>query len=149
MADETKNVKISVEDRINSQLLATSAIGWPGTSLDTSGLTEWIEPELLGYSARPTRTAERFELWTLQFNCFSRSGPSGETTHRIWELVDACIAAFDQVTMAVKNWAAADPKPTLFYLRFSEAGVVPVDAATPEDQFLQQLNVTFEGAVIT
>lgn len=148
MADESKNVKVSIEDRINTDL-GSLAIDWPGTDFDSDGVTEWLQPDVLGYSPRATRLSERFEFWTLSINCYARTGPGGETTHRIWELLDLILAAFDQVTMAVKDWAAADPKPTLSYLRFSEATVTPIDPPVQAGKFVQQLNVSFDGVLIT
>ena len=147
MSDETKDVKISIEDRINTQLAAIT-LDWPGLDIDLDGVTAWIAPDVFGYSARPTRTANRFEFWTVSFNCFSRTGPGGETTHKVWELVDLILAAFDQVTMAVKDWSAADPKPTLSYLRFFEGDVTPITPPGEVGKFVQQLNVSFDGVLI-
>lgn len=151
MSDETYDVKISIEDRINTQL-SSYTILWPGREHDTETLMAWIEPEVMGYSGAPSRSAERYERWSLQFNCFARTGPpshpSAETTHKVWQLVDACLAAFDQVTMAVKDWSESDPKPTLFYLRFPEAEVTPVTPPEGTDKWLQQRNVYFEPLLI-
>ena len=147
MSDETKDVKISIEDRINTELAAIT-LHWPGLDIDLDGVTAWIAPDVLGYSAAPSRSSERFEIWTISFNCFTRTGPGGETTHKVWEMVDVIIGAFDQVTMAVKDWSAADPKPTLSYLRFSEAQVTPISAPEGAGKFVQQLNVSLDAVLV-
>lgn len=147
MSDETKDVKISIEDRINSQL-GSVTLDWPGLDTDLDGVTSWIQPDVLGYSTRPTRSANRFEFWTVTFNVYTRTGPGGETTHKVWELVDLILAAFDQVTVAVKDWSAADPKPTLAYLRFTEGDVIPITPPDEAGKFVQQLNVSFEALLI-
>ena len=147
MSDETKNVKISVEDRINTELAAVT-LDWPGLDIDLDGVTAWIAPDDLGYSGAPSRSSERHEEWTFSFNCFTRTGPGGETTHKVHELVDMVIAAFDQVTMAVKDWSAADPKPTLSYLRFREAEVTPIRVPEEAGKFVQKRNVSFSALLI-
>lgn len=152
MADESKNVKISIEDRINTEfstLVTEEKVDWPGKDFDSDAVTEWIQPDVLGYSSRPTRLSERFELWTLSINCYTVTGPGGETTVRIWELVDLILAAFDQVSLAIKDWTQVPPEPTLFYLRFSEGTVTPIEPPKEAGKFVQQLNVSFEGVLIT
>jgi hypothetical protein len=147
MSDEAKDVKISIEDRINSQL-GSVTLDWAGTDIDLDGVTSWIQPDVLGYSARPTRLSNRFEFWTISFNCYARTGAGGETTHKVWELVDMILTAFDQVTMAIKDWSAGDPKPTVAYLRFTEGNVTPITPPAEAGKYVQQLNVAFEALLI-
>lgn len=147
MADESKNVKISIEDQIETQL-GSLAIDWPGKDFDGDGVTEWIQPDVLGYSSRPTRLSERFEIWTLSINCYTRTGPGTETTNRVWELVDLILAEFDQVTLAIKDWTQSPPEPTLYYLRFSEGTVTPIEPPADAGKFVQQLNVSFDVVLI-
>jgi hypothetical protein len=146
MADETKNVNISVEDRFNTEL-GSIAIDWPGADLDTDPLVEWLAPDLLGFSSSPSRKVQRTELYTLSVNCFHQAG-EGRSTSRVWELVDLVRAAFDQHDLAVLDWAQADPKPTLFYLRFSEGTVERINPPPDAGRFLQQLNVTFDAFLV-
>ena len=150
MADETKDVKISFEKRVNAQP-GTFAIDWQGTGFDTDTVTEWIEPRLLGYSGASSRKSARTEFCTAQFNLYVRVSEGSKTTHDVWELIDAVLAAFDQFDMEVKNWGAGGGS-TVGYLRFEEAAVVPVPGGggrTPESGNLQQFNVTIPGVLIT
>lgn len=148
MADEMKNVELSILERIEDELESETTVHYQGTDFDTTTVTEWVQPRLLGQTPRATRLAERFELWTLNVNCFAETGIDGKSTHRIWELADAVIAAFNQLNLAIKNWAAP-AKPTLFYLRFGEAAVQALDAPTNEaDRHLQQVNVRIPAFLI-
>lgn len=150
MADDTKNVKLSFEERVTTQLKPTYTIHWQGLDFDSATVTAWIEPRLLGRSAQPSRLSERVEAWTFQCNVYAKTGPGGETTHRVWELADAVIDAFDQATFAVKDWADA-ALPTLFYLRCSEGDVVPVPSGGGRPSStaqLQQLAVSFIATLI-
>ena len=149
MADEFKNIKISVEDRANTQLSGSTTLKFAGIELDTDDLTEWVEVDVLGESPRATRAGERFEFWTVQANCYAVTGPGGETTHRVWEFADLMRAAFHQYTLAVKDWSQAAPEPTLFYLRFAEAQVTPIAPPAEAGKWLQQVNVSFEAHAIT
>ena len=148
MADETKNVKISIEDRINTQL-GSLTIDWPGTEFDSDGVTEWIAPQAPDFNASPSRLSDRFELWTLSVNCFARTGPSGETTHRVHELVDLVLGAFDKLDLAIKDWADTPATPTLFFLRFGPADVTALTPPGEAGKFTQQMNVSIDGHLIT
>lgn len=147
MADETKNVEKSINDRVDSQL-GTLTIHYPGTEIDLDGVTEWLEVTEPDYTSRPVRAGERDEIWTVGFNCYARTGPSGETIYRAAELADLVLAAFSQHNLAVKNWAVADPKPTLFWLRFDEGQVVALEPPEDAGKFTMQRNVTFNALLI-
>lgn len=148
MADETKNVEKSINDRVDSEL-GTLAIHYPGTEFDSDGVTEWIVVEEPDYSSRPVRSGERDEIWTVSFNCYARAGPGGETIYRAAELADLVLAAFSQHDLAVLNWASGDdPKPTLFYLRFDEGEVAALEPLEDAGKFTMQRNVTFTPLLI-
>lgn len=147
MADQTKNVEKSVYNRIDSQL-GTLTIHYPGTDIDLDGVTEWIEVAEPDYSSRPVRAGERDETWIIGFNCYARTGPAAETIYRAAELADLVLGAFSQYDMAVLNWAAADPKPTLFWLRFDEGQVTALQPPGDAGKFTMQRNVTFNALLI-
>lgn len=148
MADETKNVEKSINDRVDSQL-GTLSIHYPGTEFDSDGVTEWIVVEEPDYSSRPVRSGERDEIWTVSFNCYARTGPGGETIYRVAELADLVLAAFSQYTLAVLDWASGDdPKPTLFWLRFEEGEVAALEPPDDAGKFTMQRNVTFGALLI-
>lgn len=155
MADEAKNVIISVLDHVETQLGPDTPISWPGDAFDTADVDEWIEPRVLAALGRPSRASERFESWTLNVNCYAKTGLDAggnprATIHRPWELTDLVRAAFDQIDVPVKNWGAAGD-PVIAYLRFGEVSIVPIPSTgaqpreTPE---LAQLNVSVDGLLI-
>ena len=152
MADETKNVKLSIEKRVDDQLSGTSTIHWQGAGFDQGGVSEWFAPRVLGFSGAPARKSARTEAWTFDVNCFAHTG-QGETKARVWELVDAVIAAFEDYDLAVLDWAAASPPvTTLYWVRFGRATVTPVPGGGLADDELrdpQQLNVRFTAWLIT
>lgn len=149
MSDETKNVKISVEYQVNEQLAGSYTIHWPSEEFDSDALTEWIEVIEIGYSGVPSRSSERNERWGVAFNVYSKPGLGGETSHAIYELVDAILGVFDQATIPVYDWADADPTSVILsYLRFNEATVTPVDPPEELGKFLKQRNVYFEPVLI-
>jgi hypothetical protein len=147
VADETKNVEKSINDRVDSEL-GTLTIHYPGTEFDSDGVTEWIRVEEPDYTPRAVRSGERDEIWTVSFNCFARTGAAGETIYRVSELADLVLAAFNQHDLAVLNWAAGDPKPTLFYLRFDEGAVTVIEPPEDAGKFTMQRNVTFTPRLI-
>lgn len=151
MANETKNVKISTERRVETQLEPDLTIHWPAIEFDADALTEWIQPRVTGMVSGIAPKGERRESWILDVNCFHRiSDQTQDSTHRIWEIVDLVIAAFAQVDMPVKDWA--DPAlPVLFYVRWNEGSVtnVPQPVSPKGDTITQQVNVSFTGTVIT
>ena len=158
MADETRNVKVSIEDYFDEQLATEAAIDFQGTEFKTEDVTEWFEPRLLGRSSVPSRRSARTEFWTFSVNCFTQT-PT-ETIHRVWELVDAVLGKFAQLDLAILNYS--DTQQELFRLRFDEGDVNVVPNAsrtaagfrTADKQInttllLQQVNVTFSAALIT
>lgn len=148
MADEIKNVEKSINDRVDSQL-GTLSIHYPGTEIDTDGLTEWIVVHTeADYTSRPVRLGERHEYWTVSFDCYARTGPGGETIYRAGELADLVRAAFSQYTLKVLDWEAEDPKPALFYLRFEEGDVNSLDPAEDAGKFTMRKNITFTAVLI-
>ena len=159
MAYNTANVKTSIEVYFDEQLSGSSSIDIAGTEFDTSAVTEWFEPRILGFSSVPSRKNDRTEFWTFSVNCFAKT-PT-ETTHRVWELVDLVLVQFAQKDLAVLNYDG-DALTTLFYIRFDEGdvNVVPNEVRTPAgsrdagkqvnaELRLQQVNVTFTAALIT
>ena len=152
MAFSTANVKTSIEVYTDTQLSGATSIDISGTEFDTSAVTEWIEPRILGFSSVPSRKSDRTEFWTFSVNCFAKT-PT-ETTHRAWELVDLVLVEFSQKDLAILNYDG-DALSTLFYIRFDEGDVNQVDIRQAQGQpigaqlRLQQVNVTFTAALIT
>lgn len=147
MADETKNVKISFENRVNVQL-AGQNIHWQGADFDPGAVTHWIEPRVLGCIPAPSRLATRDERWQFNVNVYAKTGPGGQTTHKVWELADLLVTAFDQITFPLQNWAGIGD-PTIGYIRCSEVEVIPIPAqGGREPTELQQLTCSFSGLVL-
>lgn len=151
MANETKNVKISLDDRIQTQLAGSYSIHWEDTDFKSEPVQEWLEPRLLGFTPAPSRNGSRSEQWTLSVNCYAKTGRGQKNALRVWELADAVWAAFNQATVAVKNWAA-EGDPVIFYIRFGEAVIsrVPGTGARPKATGpLSQLNVSVPAWIFT
>lgn len=152
MAFNTANVKTSIEVYADAQLSGDASLDIAGTEFDTSAVTDWFEPRILGLSSVPSRKNDRTEFWTFSVNCFAKT-PT-ETTHRVWELADLVLVAFGQKDLAILNYdGVADT--TLFFIRFDEGDVNWIDAEVMDNKpiaaqlRLQQVNVTFTAALIT
>lgn len=150
MANETKNVKVTVLKHFEDQLAANHVIDLPDVDFDTASEAAWLEPRLLGFSPAATRSGSRDETWTLNVNAYAKVGPGGESIHKPEELVDAVIAVFNQATIPLKDWSQPGD-PTIGYLRFAEAAVTPVPGSggrpTASEQ-VSQLNVSFDFVLI-
>ena len=148
MANETKHVKESFERYIKTQMAGETDVDYAGTDFNTSSVSEWIRPRVLGYTPileSGTQTGIRREAWTFSVDVFVKVGLAGETTHRAYELVDLLKAAFDRIALSVQDWAGDEEEEALCY--FGRADVTPVDE-TKQGQFvLQQLNCTWEGTL--
>lgn len=142
MADETKNAKIQIEDRFNSQLGPTTTLQFDQTDFDTTGITEWIRLINLGYAPQETPQQTRRENWLVEFGCFAKTGPGGENTHRIWELADAVRAAFDDLVLSVVDWTQGPTGPQVATLIFA---IPTVDRIPPRPELkeAQHLVVTY------
>ena len=130
MANEFKNVRISVLKHFEDNLAVTSSIHWPGTDCDTDAVSEWFVPRLLGPVPGSARRGERNETWILNVGCFAKvgedfTGAQQENIHRPWELADAVFGVFNQADVALQDWAAGGD-PILDYLRFEEASLTQV-----------------------
>ena len=152
MANETKNVKMSIEDRVRDVIEGGGvAVHYDGTTFDSDALTEWVEPRIIGVVTTPSRAGMRKEGWLLNVNCYVRRDDMAAepTTHRVWELVDLVLSAFDQLDLAIVDWLDTQ-KPTLFYARFNEGSVnhIPQPVSPRGSKLLQQLNVSFEGMLV-
>jgi len=150
MADETRNVHISFLARIREQLEPFSAVRWPDTEFDTSAVTEWYEPFLLGETPTPTRQSRRHETWTAQVTCFARLVDGlDDSVHKAWEMADRVIGALGQHSLEVRDYRDSE-LALVGHLRFGEASVNPVARTEPRgNTILQQLAVTVEGVLIT
>ena len=151
VADDTRNVKLSIEDRADSQLAATAAIHWQGAAFNQGAVDEWFQPRLLGFTGAAARNTARTELWTLSVNCFANTG-AGKSKDRVWQLADLVITAFEDFALPVKDWLVNPPVTTLYYLLIGKANVTPVpgSAEAPDEQTEpQQLNVSFPCWLIT
>lgn len=165
MANETKNVKISFEERVRTQLESGQSltIDWEGTLDDPAHVaegadakTEFVRVRSLGFTPSPTRNGDRRELWTFQFDInvlvgFDRSGTPVNTTHRKWEMFDLIEAAFGQHDLAVLDYASDQSE--LFRLRFGEGALAPVGGGgpAPEDPELprwERSAATYEAWLI-
>ena len=138
MADEFKNVRISVLKHFEDNLAVISSIHWPGTDFDTDVVTEWFQPRLLGPASGSARPGERDGIWTLNVNCFAKvgedfTGAQLENIHRHWELADEVRGVFNQADVPVKNWAAGGD-PIIAHLRFEEASLTQVSTDTKTQQ---------------
>lgn len=150
MANETKNVKISVANRFKEEVEPDIAVRYEDDlDFDGEAQDEWVEPRLLGFSAVPRRRGTRTELWTLNVNCFHRiSDRATDSTNRIDELVDTVLGLFSQVDVVVKDWQDAQ-LPTLTYLRLGEGSVTSVvEPAPPAGKIVQQKNISFDGVLV-
>lgn len=89
---------------------------WPGTVLDTAGVTEWVE----GWSGLPQRAGgpERVEL-SLTVHCFTKPGMD---VGRVQELADAARETLSQQTIAVRDFAESGG-PVVGYVSVFEAEV--------------------------
>lgn len=148
MADEFKNVRISVLKHFEDNLAVISSIHWPGTDFDTDVVTEWFQPRLLGPASGSARRGERDEIWTLNVNCFAKvgedfAGTQLENIHRHWELADAVFGVFSQADVPVKNWADVGD-PVIAQMRFEEAGLTQI----PSDTKTEQVTVSVAGRLI-
>lgn len=151
MADELKNVRISVLKHFEDNLAGTSAIDIAGADFDTKTITEWFEPRVLGPVSTASRRTERQEAWFLNVNCYAKTGEDiagaqEETIHRPWELADAVRGVFHQADIDLQNWAAGGD-PSIGTMRFEEADMTPVLGGT-EKTSLQQVNVSIPFAII-
>lgn len=138
MADEFKNVRISVLKHFEDNLATVSSIHWSGTDFDTDAVSEWLQPRLLGPAAGSARRGERNEIWTLNVNCFAKvgedfTGSQLESLHRHWELADEVFGVFSQVDVPIQNWAGIGD-PVIAYLRFEEAGMTQILGDTKAQQ---------------
>ena len=148
MANEFKNVRISILKHFEDNLASVSGVHWPGTDFDTDEVTEWFQPRLLGPASGSARRGERNELWTLNVNCFAKvgedfTGSQLENIHRHWELADAVFGVFSQVDVNVQNWAGVGD-PIIAQMRFEEASMNQI----PTDTKTEQVNVSVAGRLI-
>lgn len=151
MANEFKNVRVSVLKHFEDQLAATSSIDLPGVPINTDVLTEWLEPRIIGVTPVPTRSGERFETYLLGVNAYAKvgeddAGNQQENIHRPWELADAVRGVFHQATIAVQDWASVGD-PEIGHIRFGEIQITPVPAGVRRTQ-LEQVNASVEGTLI-
>lgn len=149
-ADDLKNVSISVFDYLSTQLSGTASIDFPGVPFESAGLEQWFQPRLLGPTTQPSRRNDRTEFYTLNVNCFARTGRDvdGNQKATVWahlDLAGEARDAFHQADVPVKDWDAGGD-PVIGYLRFEEAEVVPIVDVSSTD--LQQAALTVSGALI-
>lgn len=150
MANETLHVKIAFETRVKSQLGAETAIDYDGSDFDTAAVTEWIRPRLLGYSPigeSGVQVGTRRELWTFSVDVFAKVGLAGETTHRVWELVDLLRAAFDRHNLSVLDYSDDELEEAVIYLNRGE--VTPVLTVKEGRHQTMQVNITWQGVLWT
>ncbi|MEE8551471.1 MAG: hypothetical protein V3T08_09500 [Gemmatimonadota bacterium] len=148
MADEFKNVWISIYKDFEDNLGTVSNIDLPGVDFDTDAFTEWFRPRLLGPAGGPARRGERNEIWTLDVGCFAKvgedfTGAQKEILHRHWTLADAVFGQYSQADIAVKNWAGVGD-PVIAHMRFEEASMVQIE----RDTMTKQVTVTVAGRLI-
>ena len=148
MANETKHVKMSFEDRCADQLAGATTLHYAGVDFDTTSVTEWIRPRVLGFSPigeSGVQVGVRRELWTFSFDVFVRVGLAGETTHRAYELADAVRTAFDRIDLSVLDWTGDQTQEALIY--FNRGDLTPVLETKEGRHTLQQLNVSYTGVL--
>ena len=148
MANESKHLKISIEDAVSDALASTTNIDFEDTDFDTESVTEWVRPRFLGYSSigqSGVQVGTRREAVTLSLDIFARVGSGGETSHRVYELADLARAAFDRVTTTVVNWSGAQDAEAYVYWDLGQ--LTPVGTSRQGDKWLQQVNVTWEGTL--
>ena len=148
MANEFKNVRISVLKHFEDNLAVTSSIHWPGADFDTDAVSEWFVPRLLGPVPGSARRGERNETWILNVGCFAKvgedfTGAQKEILHRHWTLADAVFGQYSQADIAVQNWAGVGD-PVIAYMRFEEASMVQIEGETKTEQ----VTVTVAGRLI-
>jgi hypothetical protein len=148
VGNETKHVQISFEERCRTELSSATTIHYAGLDFDTTAVTEWIRPRVLGYSPigeSGTQVGTRRELWTFSFDVFVRVGLAGETTFRALELVDLIKASFDRINLSVLDWTDDQQQEALIYFGFGD--VAPIDESKQGQYVLQQYNVTYTGVL--
>lgn len=144
MADYTRHVKQSFENRVQGQLEGTYPVDWEGASFDAEGEAKWIEPRSLGQSNRPTNSGKRVESWTFQINCYVRirEGDPDRGGNTVWEMADDVIDAFRDVDVDVVDWdESSTPRTSVGTLEFYHPDATPVPNDTPG---LKQVSVTLE-----
>jgi hypothetical protein len=87
----------------------------------------------------------RRERWLFEFDVFVRTGLAGESTHRVYELVDEVKAAFDRINLSVLDWTGDQEQEALIY--FNRGDVSPVLDSKQGQYVLQQVNVLYEGVL--
>lgn len=149
-ADDLKNVDISVLKHFEDNLASVASIDLPGVPFDKKGRDEWFQPRVLGPVASQARRTERRESYTLNVNCFARSGysPGGALKSPVWrhlELAGEVREIFYQSDVAVQDWDAVGD-PTIGYIRFEEVSVERV--VNNREAALQQAAVSVTGVLI-
>jgi hypothetical protein len=148
VANETKHVKLSFEDRCRTLLEPETTVHYEGVDFDTTAVTEWIRPRDFGYSPigeSGVQPGVRRELWTFSFDVFVKVGLTGETTHRARELVDLIKASFDRINLSVLDWTGDHAQEALIY--FNRGTFSPVLQNKIDRYVLEQVNVTYEGVL--
>lgn len=135
---------------MSAQMAASTDIDWDGADFDTSAVTEWIRPRLLGYSpvgGSGSQVGIRRELWTFSCDVFAKVGLAGETTDRVWQLIDLLRAAFDRITGSVLDYSDDQAQEAVIYLNRGE--VSPVLTVKEGRHQTMQVNITWQGVLWT
>lgn len=103
MASDLENtLKQAVEQRLETQWAAATAIHWPNQNFDPPSTGEWIEPALIGgdggYLSGGSGVTGNRIVGVLSVNVF---GQPGAGTGRLWELAD-------NVRDIFSRWAAGN-----------------------------------------
>ena len=151
MADDLRDVRVSIMKNFEDQFDAGNDIDWEGQDFDTDASTAWMQPRLLGPVSEASRDGDRTENWILNVNVFAKLGEDSagnflEGINKHWELADLVRDQYSQKSIAVQDWSEVGD-PTIGFLRFAEADVTPV-SAPGESAGLEQLNVSVAGTII-
>ena len=89
----------------DDQFSATSHVQWPGRTLDTTGIDEWVRPRLGPIERPPTRrTGRPVDRCEIVVTCHARRGANA---YRVDELADAAAAVLHEATISVYDYAAS------------------------------------------
>ena len=151
MADERKNVRISVLKHFEDELASSAPIDFAGIDFDTKDVTQWLEPRVLGPISSPSRRTEPQEAWFLNVNCYANTGETSagvqkENINRPEELADAVFGVFNQADLNLQDWGAGGD-PVIAVLRFEEAQMIPVLGSLQKTD-VQQVNVSIPFQLI-
>ena len=133
-----EDLKASLEKYLDDNY--SGQIRWQGTDLNTGNLDDsfWIEPALLPMVPVPSRANVRHELYTYQFNIFSKLSDA----HKVYEVADTLNALFRDADIIYYNYPAETDSGGR--LRFQEPNLVPL----PNTDKVKGLNLSYKFTVI-